>query len=382
MHSKPKLIRITTVPISIDKLLHNQLKFMQNKYDVTAISSNKIELEKIAISQGVSFKAIEMSRQITPIKDLLSLFQLLAFLYKIKPKIVHTHTPKAGILGMLAAKIVGVPNRLHTVAGLPLMEAKGFKRLLLNFVEKLTYSCATHVYPNSKGLYDFILDNNFTTVSKLKVIANGSSNGIDTNYFNPDSITELNKQELKSKLNIKDDEFVFVFVGRLVSDKGINELVEAFTQVKKQYDKIKLLVVGPLESDLDPLKAKTLIELNNNQDIITTGFQSDVRPFFAISDCLVFPSYREGFPNVVMQAGAMQLPIIATNINGCNEIVIPNINGILIEPKKVEPLVAAMLSMLDIEKFNFLKNNSRKLITDRYEQSFVWDQLLAEYSKL
>src|SRR5690606_12234206 len=145
-----------------------------------------------------------------------------------------SHTPKAGIVGMLGAKLAGVPVRLHTVAGLPLMESSGIKRKVLDYVEKLTYSCATKVYSNSKGLYDFIIENKYTSTEKLKVIGNGSSNGINTDYFSPDQIPEEQKEILKSQLHIKADDFVFVFVGRLVGDKGINELVKAFQNFASQ----------------------------------------------------------------------------------------------------------------------------------------------------
>lgn len=382
MINKPKLVRITTIPISIDKLLTNQLQFMQQYFDVTAVSSDEIELKKIAKSQGIAYKAIEMSRKITPFKDLLSLFKLIFFLYKSKPSIVHTHTPKAGIIGMLAARIVGIPNRLHTVAGLPLMEAKGGKRKILNFVEKVTYSCATKVYPNSKGLYDFILEENFTNTSKLKVIGNGSSNGIDTNFFNPDLISTSQKKLLKHNLNISTDDFVFIFVGRLVTDKGINELVSAFIEVQKANENTKLLLVGPLESDLDPLKASTLKNISENKNIIITGYQTDVRPYFSISNCLVFPSYREGFPNVVMQAGAMQLPVIASNINGCNEIIIEKKNGLLINVKDTQSIIDAMFFMLNDKSYYMYLYNSRKMVVERYEQSYIWHQILNEYFKL
>lgn len=382
MSDKPKLVRITTVPISLDKLLHNQLKFMQQYFDVTAISSDEIELKKIAESQGVSYKAIEMSRKITPFKDLISLIKLTIFLYKNKPDIVHTHTPKAGIIGMLAAKLVGIPHRLHTVAGLPLMEATGIKRKVLNSVEKLTYLCATKVYPNSVGLYDFIVQENFVKIDKLKVIGKGSSNGIDTSYFDQSLISLEEKKLLKAKLGITSTDFVFIFVGRLVADKGINELIKAFVEFQKTHENCKLLLVGPFESDLDPLETWTLGQIEKNNDIICAGYQSDVRPYFAISKCLVFPSYREGFPNVVMQAGAMQLPIIATNINGCNEIIIPEVNGILVTVKNYESIVAAMEMMMDEDIYKNYYVNSRKIIVNSYEQGYIWHQILNEYYKI
>lgn len=382
-----KLIRITTVPLSLKVLLKGQLRFMaSNGFDVKGVSSEGEELREVHENEGIAVEAITMSRKITPFQDLKSLWQMWNFLRKEKPQIVHTHTPKAGIIGMLAARLAGVPHRLHTVAGLPLMEATGTKRKILNFVEKLTYSSATRVYPNSKGLYDFILQNNFTQSNKLKIIANGSSNGIDTTFFSPDQVTELERVTLREKLNIQPDDFVFVFVGRIVSDKGINELIKAFSELQTVENKpagIKLLLVGGLENDLDPLNPETLAEINQNKDIISVGFQQDVRSFFAIADALVFPSYREGFPNVVMQAGAMGLPSIVSDINGCNEIIIEGENGLIIPSKNVEKLKEKMLALAkDKNLYTKLKGNSRRMIENRYEQSVVWNALLEEYEGL
>ena len=382
-----KLIRITTVPLSLKVLLKGQLRFMaSNGFDVKGVSSEGEELREVHENEGIAVEAITMSRKITPFQDLKSLWEMWNFLRKEKPQIVHTHTPKAGIIGMLAARLAGVPHRLHTVAGLPLMEATGTKRKILNFVEKLTYSSATRVYPNSKGLYDFILQNNFTQSNKLKIIANGSSNGIDTTFFSPDQVTEIEKVTLREKLNIQPDDFVFVFVGRIVSDKGINELIKAFSELQTVENKpagIKLLLVGGLENDLDPLNPETLAEINQNKDIISVGFQQDVRSFFAIADALVFPSYREGFPNVVMQAGAMGLPSIVSDINGCNEIIIEGENGLIIPSKNVEKLKEKMLTLAkDKNLYTKLKGNSRRMIENRYEQSVVWNALLEEYESL
>ena len=383
-----KLIRITTVPISFKVLLKGQLRFMaSNGFDVKGVSSEGEELREVRENEGIVMEAINMSRKITPFQDLKSLWEMWNFLRKEKPQIVHTHTPKAGIIGMLAARLAGVPHRLHTVAGLPLMEATGIKRKILNFVEKLTYSSATRVYPNSKGLYDFILQNNFTQSNKLKIIANGSSNGINTTFFSPAQVSEIEKVALREKLNIQPDDFVFVFVGRIVSDKGINELIKAFSELQtaenNELTGIKLLLVGGLESDLDPLNPETLAEINQNRDIISVGFQQDVRPFFAISDALAFPSYREGFPNVVMQAGAMGLPSIVSDINGCNEIIVEGENGLIIPPKNVEKLKEKMLTLArDKNLYIKLKENSRRMIKNRYEQSVVWNALLEEYEGL
>ncbi|MCP1997432.1 glycosyltransferase family 4 protein [Flavobacterium sp. HSC-61S13] len=381
---KLKILRITTVPVSLKKLLEGQHRFMtQQGFDVIGVSSKGRDLEAVRDNEGVAVVALEMKRTIAPLADMVSLWNFYKLCKKEKPTIVHSHTPKAGVVGMLGAKLAGVPIRLHTVAGLPLMEATGVKRKLLDFVEKLTYRCATNVYPNSNGLYDFIVENKYTDPNKLKVIGKGSSNGINTAFFDTSHFSSEQLNLLKQDLGISPEDFVFVFVGRLVGDKGINELLKAFVLVSKAKNNIKLLLVGDFEAALDPLETVTLSEINSNKDVISVGFQPDVRPYFAISDALVFPSYREGFPNVVMQAGAMGLPSIVTNINGCNEIIIEGENGLIVPVKDVGAIYRSLLKLYeDNDYFQYLKNNARRMITERYEQKLVWNALLAEYNRL
>ncbi|WP_242131029.1 glycosyltransferase family 4 protein [Aestuariivivens marinum] len=383
MQLKKSLVRITTVPISLDKLLEDQLRFMNQYYNVIAVSSNETDLKKVGVKEGVETYCVEMTRKITPFKDVISVLKLVVYFLKHRPEIVHTHTPKAGIVGMLAARITNVPIRLHTVAGLPLLEVNGIKRRILNYVEKLTYRCAHRVYPNSFGLKEIIEEEKFTKPSKLKVIGNGSSNGIDTSYFSRESIKNEIIDKLRQRLNIKEEDFVFVFVGRIVGDKGINELVESFNELKIKYNNMKLLLVGPFEEDLDPIAQSSKAIIKESENIITTGYVNDVRPYYAISDVLVFPSYREGFPNVVMQAGAMGLPSIVSNINGCNEIITHNINGSIIRVKNAPDLFLEMESyVMDREKFTRIKSNARKCIVKNYERSFFHNALLEEYKTL
>jgi len=383
VNKKYKLIRVTTVPISLKTLLRGQLKFMSSYYEVIGISSEGKELLDVNFDEGIRVLPVEMTRKISPLQDLKSLYTLYQILKKEKPFIVHTHTPKAGVVGMLAAKLARVPNRLHTVAGLPLMEATGNKRKLLNFVEKLTYHCATGIYPNSKGLYDFIIENKFTERKKIKVLGNGSSNGINTNYFNENLISLEQKSQLNDDLNIKSTDFVFIFVGRLVADKGINELIKAFIRITEKFDNAKLILVGSFEAELDPLEKVTLEAIENNKNIISVGFQQDVRVYFAISDCLVFPSYREGFPNVVMQAGAMGLPSIVSDINGCNEIIEQGINGTIVPVKDANALYNNMEKMIrDEDWYSILKKRAREMIESRYDQTVIWNAILHEYKTL
>lgn len=381
--SKAKLVRVTTVPISLEKLLGNQLTFMNQYFDLTAVSSDAIALEKVGDLLEVKTHPIEMTRKITPWQDLKAVWEMYQFLKRENPEIIHSHTPKAGLVSMLAASLAGVPHRLHTVAGLPLMEAKGFKRKILLAVEKLTYAAATKVYPNSKGLEDFILEHRLTASSKLKVIGNGSSNGIDTHYFSSENLSKQDLENLKKELDIQQDDFVFIFVGRLVGDKGINELIAAFDSISKNNSKAKLILVGTFEEELDPLSEITMEKIKSNPNIILAGWQSDVRPYLAVSDVLTFPSYREGFPNVVMQAGAMGLPSIVSDINGCNEIIVEGKNGVIIPVKNEKALEQAMQRLIgDKNRFHNLKNNARPMVVERYQQQIIWEALLEEYQGL
>ena len=378
-----KLVRITTVPISLEKLLENQARFFKTYYSVTLVSSQKEQLQKLAKEQGVNHFSLEMTRKITPLHDLRCLLQLIRFLRKEKPHIVHSHTPKAGIVGMLAAFIAGVPLRMHTVAGLPLMEAKGLKKSILYVVERLTYRCATHVYPNARGLMDFIQEKKLAGKIPLKCIGNGSSNGIDLTYFNPERVSKEQEMSFREKWNISKDDFVFLFIGRLVGDKGVNELVAAFEQLANKIPNAKLLLVGPQEPTLDPLKEVTITSIEKNQKIVSTAYQQDVRPFLKMAQVFVFPSYREGFPNVVLQAGAMGIPCIVSDINGCNEIIDNEVNGLIVPPKSIQPLSEKMYSLYkDPKKRAIFIDRTKERIATNFERTHYWKLLLAEYKLL
>ena len=377
----PKLIRITTVHLSLKLLLTDQMKFMKTAgWDVLMVSSDGREVNEVVKREGCPHHVIPFTRKITPFQDLYCIWLLIKLFKEERPDIVHTHTPKAGILGMLAAKMAGVPVRLHTVAGLPLMEASGAKRHLLDAVEKLTYACATKVYPNSIGLRNIILENNYAPPQKLKVLGEGSSNGIDTKYFDPGLFSDIEKAQFRKKLRLPLDDLVFIFVGRLVADKGINELVEAFVELQKTEKSVSLLLVGPFEQELDPIMDNNLKIIKTHPKIVSVGFQEDVRPYLAVADVLAFPSYREGFPNVVLQAGAMGLPAIVSDINGCNEIVAENVNGCIIPVKDKIALKGAMQRLFkETSLREKLCSNSRSLVTKSYERKGFWKLLVEEY---
>jgi len=396
-----KLIRTSTVPQSLNRLLKGQLKFLNNYFSVVALSGYNNNLEEVKNREGVEIKNIVMSRKIDLLQDIISLIKLFIYFKKVKPTIVHSITPKAGLLTMLAGKMAGVPIRMHTFTGLIFPTQSGKMQQLLIKMDQLLCWAATNIYPEGNGVKQDLI--NYKITSKpLKVLANGNVNGIDLSHFANDNITKTEQTQLKQELDIFADDFVFVFVGRLVGDKGINELVEAFSKLDIRYQESetlvsnpkslvpspqspvsKLLLVGPLETELDPLNEETLKEIKTNPNIISVGFQKDVRPYFAISNALVFPSYREGFPNVVMQAGAMELPSIVSDINGCNEIIVEGENGTIIPVKNVEAISTAMQKLIEDKAYYLsLKNNARPMIQARYEQSVVWKALLEEYNSL
>lgn len=384
-----KIIRVATHSGSLENLLRGQLRFMSSYYKIIGVGS-KGELEngetvinKLAKNEGVAVFPVEMTRVITPFKDLKALFRLYKLFKKEQPFIVHSHTPKAGTLAMIAAKIAKVPHRFHTVAGLPLVEATGIKRRILNYVEKVTYASATKVYPNSEGLKNFILESKFTTPDKTKVIGFGSSNGIDTTHFNPSLFSKEKDQKLREKLGLKSEDFIFIFLGRIVKDKGINELVNAFIEVRKKHSNAKLLLVGYFDEETAQLNPETIQEIKSNKNITVVTWQEDVRPFLSIANALTFPSYREGFPNVVMQASAMSLPSIVCNINGCNEIISDGLNGVIIPVKDTKALKNSMKKLMEEKEFyQSLVQNSRAPICEKYERKFIWESILEEYEAL
>ena len=218
--------------------------------------------------------------------------------------------------------------------------------------------------------------------SSLRETASVSqTNCIDLEYFKATPILITQSKKIREDLGIPETSFVYIFVGRLVGDKGINELVEAFVKIKDP--NAHLTLIGPFEPDLDPVNTSTHQRINKSTNIHTPGFQSDVRPWLLGADVLVFPSYREGFPNVPMQAGALGLPVIASNINGCNEIIEDSVNGLLIPPKDSKALHFAMHQIKDDEELReSLALNARPMIESRYDQNKIWQEMLGEYREL
>lgn len=372
---KPKVIRIATVPLSLHLLLQGQLKMLSDTYEVLAVSSPGKELDKVAERENVRTCAIPMERHIAPLQDLTALIRLIILFRKEKPQIVHSLTPKAGLLAMMAARICRVPIRIHTFTGLVFPSATGWKQQLLITTDKLTCACATYLNPEGKGVARD-LERFHITSRALHLIGNGNINGIDLVYF------DRTPEVMKKADYYKEKGFTFCFVGRLVRDKGINELVSAFARLQQEFTNCHLCLVGDFEAELDPVTPETAEHIHKHPAIKFMGWQEDIRPFLAAADAFVFPSYREGFPNVILQAGAMRLPCIVTNINGCNEIIENGKNGIIIPPHDSEYLYRTMREFVSSPRLvKQLASAARPRIVQRYDRRTLWEALRNVYQE-
>ncbi len=377
MSERKKILRATTVPTSLETFCKDILRELSQRYDVVAVSSPGEELELVGRREGVRTIDVKMERHISPFSDIKSLWKLIRVMRRERPWMVHSMTPKAGLLCMIAAWLTGVPVRIHTFTGLVWPTAVGMKRKILMFTDKVLCACATHIIPEGQGVKRD-LETAEITRKTMRVLANGNVMGIDLEHYT----RTAEVMSVADRIRIP-DKITFVFVGRLVGDKGINELVEAFVKLNAENPKTRLILVGRAEPDLDPLRDNIRQMIDNHPDIEAVGEQQDVRPWFAGADVLAFPSYREGFPNVVIEAGAMGLPSIVTDINGANEIIIEGENGVIIPSHDVDALYCAMRKMSDdCEQREYMASNSRRLVAERYDCHIVRNALYEFYRSL
>jgi glycosyltransferase involved in cell wall biosynthesis len=360
----PKLIRITTVPLSLKLLLAGQMKFMKEAgWEVLMVSSDGKEINEVIRREGVEHKIIPFTRKITPIKDLYCLWLLYRLFKKEKPDIVHSHTPKAGLLSMIAAKLAGVKTRIHTVAGMPYMVAEKNKKKLLIAMEKLTYRWATEVWPNSQSLYDFMLSEKLVDESKVKIIGFGSSNGVDLNKFNRDTLSENHLIAATIRIAPSENDYLILAIGRLVKDKGIEELVNAFLSSRLiKYG--KLILLGSFEQDLNPIDDEIVRKIQDHPRIVQIEWTDHVSHYLAMADLLVHASHREGFPNVLLEAGAMQVPIICSDIIGNIDVVTHRKTGLVFPVKNTEILKEAL-------EFAFVKRDYMQSLADNLHKEVV-----------
>ena len=373
-----KLIRLATADISLNSLIKGQLRYLSQYFDVVGVASDTGVLEQVGEREGVRVINVPMHREISLFADVKSLFALIKLFRRERPDIVHSNTPKSSLLGMLAAWICRVPNRIYTVTGLRFETTSGMMRFILKTMERITCFCATKVIPEGDGVKATLIRERITR-QPLQKILNGNINGVDLEWYTRNDEVVQKAYDIKGESS----DFSFVFVGRIVRDKGIVELVEAFTRLSSERDDVKLMLVGNLELELDPLPAKTMEMIENNHCISHAGYQSDVRPYMAASDALVLPSYREGFPNVILQAGAMDLPVIVTDVNGSDEVIDNGVNGFIVPKYDSDALYNAMKTMLcEREKTEYMKSVARKMVAEKFNQRDVWAATLEMYNSL
>lgn len=383
-----KIIRAATLGTSLYTFCEGILSDLRKKgYEVVAVSSPDADFDALREREGVRTIALPMERRMAPLKDLIALFRLFRIFIKEKPQMVHSMTPKAGLLCMLASWLARVPVRVHTFTGLVFPTAKGLTRRLLMTTDWLTCACATHVIPEGQGVLND-LKNNGITSKPMKVLGYGNVMGVNMKRFSrrPEVMEKAALLQQKSV-------FTFVFVGRIVGDKGINELVQAFTALLAQDCAVKsrLVLVGRFEEKLDPISSETKKIIDSTPEIEAVGqqFDDDLLAWYAAADCFVFPSYREGFPNTVLEAGAFGLPSIVTDINGSREIIFSyekdpqGATGLIVPSHDAEALQKAMAWMIthDAER-NRMAANARPSIESRFEQHFVRQCLYDFYDEI
>lgn len=379
----PKLIRVTTVPISLKLLIAGQMNYTKSQgWEVIMVSADGKEIDHIVKHEGVRHEVIPFTRKITPLTDLKCIWLLVQLFKKERPDIVHTHTPKAGLLGMIAANLAGVKIRIHTLAGIPAMAETGRKKALLEAVEKWTYSNATEVWPNSHGLRKFVLQKELSSESKLRVIGKGSSNGVDLTQFNRESLKENHLVAATMRIMPGEEDFIILCIGRLVRDKGIEELVSAFLN-SKIVNKSKLVLLGSFEQDLDPLSPDTVQIIQDNPRIVQIDWSDHVAHYLAISDILVHPSHREGFPNVILEAGAMQVPVICSDIIGNTDIITQQKTGLIFPVKDAEVLKEALeYAFVKRDIMNQYAASLYEEIVWNYDRNYIQKEIFSNYLRL
>ena len=378
-----RLLHITTVPMSLG-FLRGQVDFMIARgFKVHAISSPGYELQEFGKRHCVIVHAVKMERRIAPARDLVALWRIATVIRKYRPHVIHAHTPKGGLLGMLAAKLTGVPVRLYHMRGLPLMTASGLKRVLLRWAEIVSCGCAQTVLCNSESIRQVAIGEAICRPEKIRVLQSGSGQGVDaTTRFNPERIDRNTKLHTRSRCGIPDGARVLGFVGRIVRDKGIVELAAAWAQVRERFSDLHLLLVGPFEEQ-DPIPQPIRRQFETDPRVHLIGADWNTPPLYSIMDLVTLPTYREGFPNVPLEAAAMTVPVVATRVPGCVEAVVSGITGMLVPPRDPSALAQAITRYLEdsqLRREHGIAGRQRVLLNFRPED--IWAAMYEEYRRL
>lgn len=379
-----KLVHVTTIPITLWAFFGGQIGYMKARgFEVHAISSPGDKLDRFAQREQVPVCAVQMPRGITPFRDLVALFQLWRHFRKIRPQIVHSHTPKGGLLGMLAAWLARVPVRIYHLHGLRWVTCAGLKRKILMWTEKIACRLAHRVLCVSPSVRQVAVQVRLCPAEKVKVLINGSTNGVDAIHrFNPKKVSAMGRAQAREQWGIHDGSIVVGFVGRVVRDKGVEELATAWSVLRDEFPKLHMLLVGPFETE-DPISGKTEQLLRSDVRMHLTGMQEDMPPLYAAMDILVLPTYREGFPVVPLEAAAMGLPVIGTTAVGCVDAVEDNVTGTLVPPRDPQALAGAIATYVrdpDLRRRHGQAARERALRDFRPEP--IWEALYQEYVRL
>ena len=376
--SSPPTIVVGVTHAQTCLVLKGRLRTLREAgFRVTLVCSPGTLLDCIAGNEGVASVAIPIKRNIAPLADVISFVRLWRLLRKIKPDMVEFSTPKAGLLGTLAAMLCGVPSRVYMLRGLKLESATGLKRLILLAAERLAAACAHSVLCNSESLRAQAFALGIAPARKLHLLGNGSSNGVDSVRFSP------GRSGVHTRLGLARDAFVIGFVGRLTRDKGLPELARAFDDILRVEPKAHLLLVGWFDEAEDALEDGLRAYIENHPHIHWTGFVDDAAAYYRAMDVMVLPTWREGFPNAVLEAASTGIPVITTVSTGSRDAVVPEVTGLLIPPGYPEAITEAVLRLLhDPERRRRMGRAARAWVLEHYANGYVLGLTVAYYKSL